>query len=315
MLQYLVILLDRQSVSFCHHDTPATGASELIAVDTLRRAIRFAMIENLTIQFVYPTVELPEEHRSVIESIDHSKIMPVTSPHVADADVVVIDGWEGLKVASLSKEVAYVLRTPFDRLLSHEEELVEALATNARFNVVITDVETITENDMERYKTWLETVADRMVDIYRKGGSPQTNLLTDRLVLTEMNNCGAGDTTLTLAPDGKFYVCPAFYYDGAEAVGDLEHGVNIPNGHLYKLKSAPICRKCDAWQCKRCVWLNRKTTLEVNTPSHEQCVAAHLERNASRKLLESIRKHGSFLPETTINELDYLDPFYKKEVW
>ena len=64
-----------------------------------------------------------------------------------------------------------------------------------------------------------------------------------------------------------------------------------------------------AYQCKRCIWLNRKMTLEVNTPSHEQCVTAHLERNASRDLLQEIRKSGRFLQGREIMEIDYLDPF------
>ena len=135
------------------------------------------------------------------------------------------------------------------------------------------------------------------------------NLLTDRMFLDKMNNCNAGDESITLAPDGKFYICPAFYLDGSKAVGDLENGLDIKNRQLYRLDHAPICRKCDAWQCRRCVWLNRKTTLEVNTPSHEQCVVAHIERNASRRLLKEIRTLGEFLPEKEIKEIDYLDPF------
>ncbi|MEE1222143.1 MAG: CXXX repeat peptide maturase, partial [Bacteroidaceae bacterium] len=79
---------------------------------------------------------------------------------------------------------------------------------------------------------------------------------------------------------------------------------------------APICRHCDAYQCRRCVWLNRKTTYEVNTPGHEQCVVAHLERNASRELLNRIRRHGTFLPANEeIKEIDYLDPFNVKDEW
>ena len=114
-----------------------------------------------------------------------------------------------------------------------------------------------------------------------------------------------------LAPNGKFYICPAFYQEDEENnVGDLAHGLKIPNPQLYQLEYAPICRRCDAYQCKRCIWLNRKTTLEVNTPSREQCVTAHLERNASRQLLAAIRQaHKDFLPDTDIKEIDYLDPF------
>lgn len=55
--------------------------------------------------------------------------------------------------------------------------------------------------------------------------------------------------------------------------------------------------------------MNRKTTLEVNTPSHEQCVVAHLERNASRSLLLGIRRYRTFLPGHEMKEITYLDPF------
>ena len=187
----------------------------------------------------------------------------------------------------------------------------------ARLNVVIKDIETFTDADFAKYKAFLEEVAAKIELMYVKGKAPQFNLLTDRLMLKQMNNCGAGDTTITLAPNGKFYICPAFYYeDENDDVGDLEHGLDIKNKQLYQLGHAPICRHCDAWQCKRCIWLNRKTTLEVNTPSHEQCVVAHLERNASRLLLQNIRKHGSFLAEQEdIPELDYIDPFDKRDEW
>ena len=153
--------------------------------------------------------------------------------------------------------------------------------------------------------------------MYVNGKSPQLNLLTDRMMLKEMNNCGAGDTNITLAPNGKFYICPAFYYENEEDfVGDLKNGLNIKNKQLYMLKYAPVCRHCDAYQCKRCVWLNRKTTLEVNTPSHEQCMVAHLERNASRELMNSLCKHGNFpLLQEEIKKIDYLDPFDNREKW
>ncbi len=91
--------------------------------------------------------------------------------------------------------------------------------------------------------------------------------------------------------------------------GNPNDVVSLPNERLYKLAYAPICRTCDAFQCKRCVWLNQKTTLEVNTPSHEQCVVAHLERNASRSLLDHIKNLGIIKTDKSIPVIDYLDPF------
>ena len=308
MLQYLIILLDDTSTSFCHYENTKTER-RLIPIETLKQGIRFGMMENLMIQFVYPDYELPEEYKEVIESIDHSKIKPIFED---DADVVVVNDWN---ISTDGADVPIVLRTSKAELFTRYGELKETLAKVARLNVVITDVESFNDEDFTTYKTVLKEFAGDIEALYAEGKSPQLNILTDRMMLKEMNSCGAGDSTITLAPNGKFYVCPAFYYeDEADSIGDLEHGLDIKNKQLYKLEYAPICRKCDAYQCKRCVWLNRKTTLEVNTPSHEQCVVAHLERNVSRELMNDIRKHGTFLPENEeIKEIDYLDPFDKKE--
>ncbi len=317
MLQYLIILLDEASTPFCSltpcpsdPPTPFRGRKEggLIPLETLRQGIRFGMMENLMIQFVYPDKELPEEYEEVIESIDHSKIKPAKG----GADV-----WVTESIKDIKADVPVVWRTDKQSLFNSEADIIKALEDVSRLNVVLTDVESFTEEDFEKYSSLLEKLSKAIEQMYVDGKSPQMNLLTDRMMLSKMNNCGAGDTNITLAPNGKFYVCPAFYYeDEADIIGDLEHGLDIKNKQLYKLEYAPICRHCDAYQCKRCIWLNRKTTLEVNTPSHEQCVLGHLERNASRELLLNIRKHRTFLPEQEeIKEIDYLDPFDKRDTW
>lgn len=308
MLQYLVILLDDASTSYCHYSN-GNRESHMIPLQTLKDGIRFGMIENLMIQFVYPKSEIPKEYNEVVESIDHSKIKPILD----DADVLVINEWE-----SLSKEskVPVVIRTSKADFFAKYKSVFPLLDKVPRVNIAFTDVDTFTDTDFEKYKNILAEFGKELESLYVDEKSPQLNLLTDRMMLTQMNNCGAGDTTITLAPNGKFYVCPAFYYENeADSIGDLEHGLDIKNKQLYKLEYAPICRHCDAYQCRRCIWLNRKLTLEVNTPSREQCVMAHLERNASRELLANIRKHGEFLPETEIKEIDYLDPFDKREEW
>lgn len=309
MLQYLIILLDDTSTSFCHYGN-TRKRRKLMEPDMLKAAIVYAMKEDLRVQFVYPDYDLPPAHKELIESIEHSKIQPATCTD-GTADVVVIDDWQLLKDYPYCKETAYVWRTGKCDFFNHHQLIVEALPKIARLNVVISDVESFDKEDLEDYRLILQSLAREVTAQYLAGCMPQLNLLTDRMMLGSMNNCDAGWHSLTLAPNGKFYICPAFYQeDEANSVGDLDHGLKIPNPQLYQLEYAPICRRCDAYQCKRCIWLNRKTTLEVNTPSREQCVTAHLERNASRQLLAAIRQaHKDFLPDTDIKEIDYLDPF------
>ena len=307
MLQYLIILLDDMSTSFCHYENPKTE-HRLIPLDTLRKGIRFGMMENLMIQYVYPDFELPADYDDVIESIDHSKIKPTKE----DADVWVVENIKDVKT-----DIPVVWRTDKQTLFNSETDIIKILEVVPHLSIVLTDAETFSDDDFSTYQEFLERLSAKIERLYVDGMSPQLNLLTDRMMLKEMNNCGAGDTSITLAPNGKFYICPAFYYeDDTDSIGDLEHGLNIKNQQLYKLQYAPICRHCDAFQCKRCIWLNRKTPLEGNTPSHEQCVAAHLERNASRDLLHNIRKYGTFLPEKEeIKEIDYFDPFNNVNRW
>lgn len=326
-------MLDDTSVSYCHYQNDKVKHN-LIPIDVLKDGIKYAMLENLTIQFVYPEYSLPEEYNDIIDTIDHCKIVPSTSIDSKlrnEADVVVFSEWTGMQFYPFIQGQSYILRTSkldfFDRFLF----LKDVLSKVSKLNVVLTDIETFGEQDFKKYEEILTSLSSIVEQMFVDGKSPQLNLLTDRMVLAEMNNCNAGENNITLAPDGKFYVCPAFYnlptIDGYERtmgdicnkgynIGNIYDGLDIKNPQLYKLAYAPICRNCDAYQCKRCIWLNRKTTCEVNTPSHEQCVVAHLERNASRMLLNNIRKHGSFLPEREeIKVIDYLDPFDKGYEW
>ena len=320
MLKYLVVLLDDTSVSYCHYENQKKER-KLIALEDLRTGILFAMKQNLMIQFVYPDYELPQEYKDAIHSIDHANIVPASL--TKDADVVVVDGLTDENPEEYQGASAVVFRVQKDELFANYKRLIPFLEKLERLNVVITDVETFSDDDLQTYQALLSDLSEVVESEYAKGHAVQFNLLTDRMMLSAMNNCNAGDENITLAPDGKFYVCPAFYQaetattieNKAQSIGDLKSGLNVRNPQLYKLSHAPICRNCDAYQCKRCVWLNRKMTLEVNTPSHEQCIVAHTERNVSRNLLQNIRKQGVFMPEAEIKEIAYLDPFENKEEW
>lgn len=313
MLQYLVVLLDDTSLSFCHYHNDGSER-RLIDLDDLKKAIRFGMIENLYIQFVFPSEPLPCEYLDVIEEIDHCKILPFKSKQEGNT-VYVSDNWEDIKNAKRGE--AMVFRTSKRAFFLHHGDLIQAIKNGCIVNLVIIDVETFSDEDFIVYKEILSQMVSEFGEMIDKDEMPQLNILTDRLILNQMNNCNAGDKSITLAPNGKFYVCPAFYYEDADdSIGDLTSGLHIRNKQLYELLHAPICSHCDAYHCRRCIWLNRKTTSEVNTPSHEQCVVAHLERNASRgllKLIEAKEKNMSKFFE--IEEIDYLDPITKHREW
>lgn len=312
MLKYLVILLDDTSTSFCHYDN-RKSESRLMSIETLRDGIRFGMMENLMIQFIYPVDALPLEHLKTIETIDHGVIAPSGSP--VNADVVVFNDWDKFLKFDYSGVGTFVLRTDTKLLYENQSKLEPILHQVTRLNIVLTDMETMNDEDFEKYNKFLDELRAIMKRLYIKSHQTQCNLITDRIVLNTMNNCNAGTESITLAPNGKFYICPGFYYDGLDAVGSLEDGLDIKNPQLYRLDHAPLCRICDAYHCKRCIWLNQKTTMEVNTPSHEQCVVAHLERNQARSLLNELQDRGIYDKKQEIKEISYLDPFDVREQW
>ena len=313
MLQYLIVLLDDTSVSYCHYSNAKTER-KLIALSDLKEAVLFSMKRNLTIQFIYPDYALPPEYKDLIESVPHTKIASSSAIEKGIADIVVINNWQDLQDCSFDETTIYVWRTLKGDFFNHYNLIIGILEKVVRLNIIITDIETFDEEDFKAYQRVLNVISDSVEKIYNKK-VVQLNLLTDRMMLEKMNNCNAGWESITFAPDGRFYICPAFYQEGLYSVGDLKSGLTIKNPLLYRLDHAPLCRNCDAYQCQRCIWLNNKTTLEVNTPSHEQCVVSHLERNASRTLLENIRQHRSFLPNQEIKEIDYLDPFDVRKEW
>lgn len=311
MLKYLIIQLDDTSVSFCHYNNGNTKP-RLLSLEALKDALFWSMKENLMVQFVYPDCELPSEYKDAISGIDHADIVSSSCEDEALrklADVVVFDSWDSFGLYPFSAGQAYVVRTTFADLFANEAVIKTALPKVSRLNVVITDPSNLNSETEHNYSRFLGNLNENICQEYRNDHGIQLNILTDRMMLEAMNNCGAGDESLTLAPDGNFYICPGFYIDGSSAVGSVETGLAIKNPQLYRLDHAPICRTCDAWHCKRCVWQNRNATLEVNTPGREQCVMAHLERNASRSLLSKIREIGEFLPDKEIPEIKYLDPF------
>lgn len=311
-LQYLVILLDDTSVAYCHANNPLIER-KLMPLETLRKAILFGMKQNLMIQFVYPDYELPAEYNELIETIDHVKI---------GQDIQISDG-----IPSMIQSNFLVLRLKITEFIQHQYDVAALIPCLQQLTICLTDIEYFNDSLTADYKAALSTINVTLVSLHEHDKKASVNILTDRLQLTEMHNCEAGIGNITLAPNGKFYLCPAFYYDeqmgisnhmnhktkdASRSIGDLEKGLDIPNKQLLQLDHAPLCRICDAYHCNRCIWLNQKLTWDNNTPSRQQCIISHLERNAARDLQLQLKEAG-YQVTNEIKEITYLDPFEVKE--
>jgi CXXX repeat peptide maturase len=315
MIKYLLVVLAPSSVAYCHYRSvpQSNGRHGLISVPNLRKTVIFALKNNLKINYLYPDFPLPATHKKLIEEADHIKIIPPSQAvSYPDAIVVLNAGDAGfLQTAAAIDQSNIILQVAAAQLPALEAHIRRLMPRHQRINLVLNDIEKYDEKELAEYRIQLGRIAKRFATQAAKYPDRQLNFLTDRLALAQMNNCNAGLTHLTVAPNGKLYLCPAFYHhDAKDTLGEIVNDPRIVNRQLLEVKYAPVCRVCDAFHCRRCVWLNRKLTGEINTPSYQQCISVHLERDASRKLRGMLAGKGFDTARLSeIPELSYLDPF------
>lgn len=192
-------------------------------------------------------------------------------------------------------------------------ELIEKLCeTVYRLNLEIEDIDKWKDEDVQQYKIQLDKIVAFISDKYNQGEEIEINVLTDIWNLKSMKNCDAGEGSFALAPNGRIYMCPAFYFDDPDChIGTLKDGINIKNPQLLQLENAPICSVCDVYNCNRCKYLNKKMTNEINIPSKIQCLISHTEREHSMMLQKLLKENGSCKFENILHEIDYSDPLEK----
>ncbi len=151
---------------------------------------------------------------------------------------------------------------------------LQELATKGicrRVNIIKQDLLDWNDTDFSLYQEILDRV-DREI---RSHDTMRLNVMPH---LEERNNCTAGTFEFALAPNGRFYICPAYYFEDSEDyVGDLQTGIRVVESELFSIEKAKKCLKCRVNHCQRCSFLNKKATHMVNVPAENQCKAGEME--------------------------------------
>lgn len=213
--------------------------------------------------------------------------------------------------ANIQEEICNLIISShnIDKLYAFIKEL---LPYKQRINVVLEDIECWNNDNLLIYKEQLISISKLLVKNYSNNEIKEINVLTDRIYLKEFSPCDSGDASIAVAPNGKFYPCPRFYFENKEeSLGDLDNGLVRKEAYIYDLVKKPICSGCDSYQCTMCKAMNKKLTREINIPSKIQCTLRHIERNQSRELQEKLISNGLTSKENVIVEIDYLDPLEK----
>lgn len=311
-LESVVIVTDDIAPSFCYYDSK-TKMTGLMPIDVLKDSINFCEEAGYAATVLY-SARISEEHLKLLAGFAHIKVLDIDTLKFClpdpENDIIIVELGKFQKLDTLQgKKYNIILRMDLEEAKQLPMLIYQYHHYFRRLNVLFKNIGSATESALNQFRIDIEPLKNVMYDLLVSGNAFELNMVTDRMVLDSVNSCDAGIKHLTIAPNGCFYVCPAFYYEDEDhAVGSLNTGIDIPNSHLLTIQYSALCRICDSYQCRRCVFLNKKMTHEVNTPSHQQCVLSHHERNLSGILLQKLQSKHFFSHIKNIPPLYYLDP-------
>lgn len=299
--KYLQILISDNITPHCSYRN-WNNSSNIMRKDVLQKGMDFAKINKMRLTFLGSPLQLDycPENDFVITGYEQK---------YGCSSIIVYDNEVGNMANPSDNCILLINRSNVSKI----SVLIERIYQNTnRVNLILEEIETWEKSDLEIYESQLDLLIDIIVNSFLTEGPRELNVMSDITYIKNHVGCDAGEDSFTLAPNGKIYICPAFYFnDPEDNIGSLEAGINIKNAQLLELKNAPICKECDAFHCRRCKFLNKKLTGQINIPSKIQCIISHLERNKARRLQYRLKKEKGLDFINNISEIEYLDPLEK----
>ena len=271
-IKHLIIYIDGSDVPYCIPGKISNEPNNLrMSQDMIEHAINFAKKNNLKPLFYH--------NGCLSDVIDSSSIdKPIVSVNVVD-----IKSFSEYQVSSsvvnllIDRDNISSIFSAFNYLLSKNV---------SRINFILTDLNFWLDEHLSLYSEQLIKVA---ADIKSKNLPVTVNALHDVTVSERIYyGCDAGVNSYTLAPNGKLYICPSFYFEDAEkySIGDLDNGFTFKYGESLRNSKFPECNGCKNYQCKRCLYLNKVMTNEYSISPDIQCKVSELEAKISKRFFE-----------------------------
>ena len=268
--KYLYFILDDHIVAHCNYinNDNQTGVMDL---ETFNEGVKYAR-ENYMIPVYlgdpYPYISTRAEKYKLHIRIDYlsdnfedTNEMQYFIPIIDSGNYTIIRKMYESCILRLTSESVPITREIIDRIADYVK----------RINVIKPDQQYWDDNTISEYKTQLDSIAPNV--------KKKINLFNDGDYLF----CKAGSSEFAYAPDGNFYICPAFYFNGAKSIGNPFDSISVPDGDLFTERKSVQCNECSIKHCQRCYYQNYTAHGMVNYPSKKQCSISKLE---SRLLLQ-----------------------------
>lgn len=300
--RYIQVMTSDKVTPHCNYRN-INNMNNIMDNTTIDKAIKFGIDNGYEIAFLgQPPKEFNFKNPSIMYLVDESE----DKIHNKDQYITIYNNKVKKEEEVAGNNILLISKDNLDNLY----ELIKKLIKNSeRINVILQDTVDWTEKELMKYGIELDKVIRLIEGEYENENYVEVSVLTDRIYYERHQNCTNGFNTFTLAPNGKFYVCPAFYFNNPkDSIGDLDSGIETGLKNQMDIKNSLICDNCDAYQCKACKFENKQATEEYLIPSKIQCLISTLERNKAKDLHESLKKLDEKFEDVLISKIEYKDP-------
>lgn len=270
--KYLYIILQDNMLPHCQYKTRSDSDVKM-STDLINMAFEFAR-KN----YMVPVI-LGDEMASLTAHQKNTFHLSMPSSNIDEAILGASEVTEVLPIIN-SDTYEELTRTVDSCILSIDAQSVDNLQTMVshlaqyahRINIIPCDIMDWDDYDIARYNDQL-VIIKNMID-EKDLGEISINLFDHD---NHVANCHSGTKNVTLAPDGNFYLCPAFYFGNHKPIGNVNTGYDIPDVDLLGKQKAPYCRSCNNYSCLSCYYINYEKTGMINIPPKKKCSIHEIE--------------------------------------
>ncbi len=311
----MYILLSQDYVSYCEYSNNASLVEKEMDKESILRSLNYCRKNFLNPIIVH--------NNSKFDFINDDKYLDYSIIHILPSRFINKANEAGLKnivpvydIESLDYDNYGEINVIFNIESNNIEKLSNCIIKLfKKVNRIDLNIHNIDKNfDEEIYQRQLEIISKYIVEYYVNTNEfKELNTLTDLLFIDKHDNCMAGEKTFIISPDEKIYTCCAVCStENQNNIGDLINGINKKyDKRLYKIENSNLCSICDCYQCKNCVYVNKKFTWEVNVAPSFQCRKGHIEKLVSKDLYNKLYLSNKDIMVNDLKTNDYLDPIHK----
>lgn len=271
--KYLYFIISDNITSHCMYSS-SPKSDTTISKDILLMGLEYAHRNSMIPVFLGdPGILLPDNEARKLHILITEPDKEYVPKSVVEKYIPVLD-LSNYQIQTVANICIFKLKQ--NDILKLETVLLDLSKQYARINIIKESLGEWSHEAVAAYQTILEKIHSN-----QKLKHTSINLFDDKALA---NDCCSGISDFALAPNGKLYICPGYYFNGYQPIGSLDSDMNIKELGVLKREKSPQCKTCLNTSCMRCSLDGMKKTKMMNLPSTVFCEIANIENTFRRNL-------------------------------